>query len=111
MSNRAKMQKRCSSRAVAGLILFALAAACDSPTEPSRNRPEPRNGLEIANATAVAPQQATEVQAFLVAPNGAPGCHRAGDVDDVGFGSPDGVEWRPRHRRRRWRGHVAGDPR
>lgn len=61
------------SRAVAGLVLFALAAACDSPTVPNRNGPPEarRSRLEIASTTAVAPQQTTEVQAFLVTPDGA----------------------------------------
>ena len=73
MSNRAKMQKPTFlSRAVAGLVLFALTAACNSPTQPSRDRPGPsRNRLEIVGTTAVAPQQTTEVQAFLTAPDGA----------------------------------------
>ena len=59
------------SRAVAGVVLFALAAACDSPTGPSRKGPPQAGRLEIAGTTAVAPQQTTEVQALLVAANGA----------------------------------------
>ncbi len=34
-----------SLRAVAGLVLFALAAACDSPTAPTRNPPAPSQTL------------------------------------------------------------------
>ena len=42
MPNSAKVHNRSLlSRAVAGLILFTLAAACDSPTGPSRNATEP----------------------------------------------------------------------
>jgi hypothetical protein len=42
MSNSLKTQKRLFySRAVAGLVVIALAAACDSPTRPSRNPIEP----------------------------------------------------------------------
>jgi hypothetical protein len=60
------------SRAVGGLVLFVLSAACNSPTGPGGNQAEPnRNRLEITSATAVAPQQTTEVQAFLVGANGA----------------------------------------
>ena len=47
MSNSPKMQKRSLfSRAVAGLVLFALAAACDSPTAPSQNRTEPSQAVD-----------------------------------------------------------------
>ena len=42
MPNRARMPERSlCSRAVAGLVLFALAAACNSPTAPSRNPTPP----------------------------------------------------------------------
>lgn len=72
MSNRASSRTSlCFPRAVSGLVLFVLAAACDSPTQPSRNRPEFSRQLEIASTAALAPQQTTEVQAFLLAPNGA----------------------------------------
>jgi hypothetical protein len=74
VSNRSKTQKPSFfSRAVAGLVLFALAAACDSPPGPTPNPPENagRNRLEIAGATTVAPQQTAEVQAFLVTASGA----------------------------------------
>jgi len=48
MSSRAEIQNLSFfSRAVAGLVLFALAAACESPTQPTRNRTEPGlNGTE-----------------------------------------------------------------
>jgi hypothetical protein len=47
MSSSPKMQKRSLfSRAVAGLVLFALAAACDSPTGPSRNGTEPSQTVD-----------------------------------------------------------------
>lgn len=60
------------SRAAGGLVLFVLAAACDSPTGPSRNGTEPgRNRLEIVSSTAIAPQETTDVKAFLAGPNGA----------------------------------------
>jgi hypothetical protein len=60
MPNSAKTQDRLSfSRAVAGLVLFTLAAAaCNSPTAPSRNATEPsqnrteptQNRLHLAGA-------------------------------------------------------------
>lgn len=69
MSNRARKQTPSFlSKAAAGLILFALAAACDSPFRPSPPNP---NRLEIAGTIAVAPQQTVQVQAFLLAPDGA----------------------------------------
>ena len=55
------------SRAGGELVLFALTVACSTagnPVEPLRQR------LEIVGATAIAPQQTTEVHAFLVRPNG-----------------------------------------
>ena len=72
MSSRTKLPKLSFfSRTVVGLVLFALATACDSPTQPTRDGPgSSRNRLEIVSATAVAPQQMTEVQAFLTASGG-----------------------------------------
>lgn len=58
------------SSAVAGLVLFALAAACDSPTKPSPT-PTDRNRLEIVSPPAVAPQETTAAQALIVARDGA----------------------------------------
>lgn len=48
MPNSAKMQVRSLfSRAVAGLVLFTLAAACNSPTAPSRSPTQPsENGTQ-----------------------------------------------------------------
>ena len=53
MPNRSTPQKLSfCSRAVAGLVLVALAAACDSPTGPSRNGTEPsRNPPTEASQT------------------------------------------------------------
>ena len=62
------MQKRSFlSRFATGLVLLALAGACDSPPRPSPPNP---NRLEIASTTAVAPQQTIGVQAFLITPDG-----------------------------------------
>ena len=61
MSNLANGHKlSIFSRAVGGLMLLALAASCDSPHQPSQQR------LEIVGTSTVAPEQTTEVKAFLV---------------------------------------------
>ena len=66
MSNLANGHKLAIfSRAVGGLMLLALAASCDSPHQPSQQR------LEIVGTIAVAPEQTTEVKAFLVTLTGA----------------------------------------
>jgi hypothetical protein len=58
------------SRAVAVLVLSILAAACDSPATPSPPG-SPPGRLEILTTNTLAPQQTTEVRAFLVGQDGA----------------------------------------